>query len=92
MYEIAVRRMSFRLDYMQFRGIDYIPPMRITYIPKAIKDKQSVFCFLSPFFPVLLVVARNTIRNPIVFRAKIGQIAVVGKGLTLKSKDFVKNG
>ena len=33
----------------------------------------SVFCFLSPFSPVLLVVAVNAIRNPIVFRAKIGQ-------------------
>ena len=31
----------------------------------------SVFCFFSPFFPVELGVARNTLRNPIGFRAKI---------------------
>ena len=50
----------------------------------------SVFCFLSPFSPVWLVVARNTIRNPIVFQAKIGQISPLDKRLALKVKDFLK--
>ena len=40
---------------------------------RAAKGATLVTCFLSPFSPVLLVVAVNTIRNPIVFRAKIGQ-------------------
>ena len=38
------------------------------------KGYGSVFCFLSPFSPDVLVVAVNTIRSLIVFRAKIGQI------------------
>ena len=33
----------------------------------------SVFCFLSPFSPDVLVVVVNTIRSLIAFRAKIGQ-------------------
>ena len=38
---------------------------------RAAKGATLVTCFLSPFSPVVLVVAVNTIRNPIVFRAKI---------------------
>ena len=46
-------------------------PTKHTSTTLTCKVYGSVFCFLSPFFPVWLVVARNTIRNPIVFRAKI---------------------
>ena len=64
-------------------------PTKHTSTTLICKGYGSVFCFLSPFSPVLLVVAVNTIRNPIVFRAKIGERLVLSEKLPLGSKVFV---
>lgn len=45
-------------------------PNKHTSTTLTCKVYGSVFCFLSPFSPVVLVVARNTLRKPIVYRAK----------------------
>ena len=47
-------------------------------------------CFLSPFFPDVLVVVVNAIRNPIVFRAKIGKIPPLSEKSHPKAQTFCR--
>ena len=71
-------------------GLSSPAPTKHTSKTLDYKVYGSVFCFLSPFFPVWLVVARNTIEFLTVFRAKISLIPPLRKKSHPKTQIFYR--